>query len=165
MTVCEALMKIGGCNNEERKDDEGEVLFEEVERELLEVLGIGENDDDTDDEYLSEDLEDDEEDFEDMEDDEELIAEGEDELLDLLKDGRIDRTLEDYVEDRVNLFSVSELEDLKKGEGVKRAQPQRILSMQDQTLEDIRNDIKHLPKVHHGGESQTVAPPLEHTVQ
>ena len=116
--VCEALMKIGGCNNEERKDDEGDVLFDEVEREWLEVLGIDENDDDTDDEYLSEELEDDEEDIEDMESDEELIAEGEDELLDLLEDGRIDRTLEDYVEDGANLFSVSELEDLKKKERV-----------------------------------------------
>ena len=115
--VCEALMKIGGCNNEERKDDEGDVLFDEVEREWLEVLGIDENDDDTDDEYLSEELEDDEEDIEDMESDEELIVEGEDELLDLLEDGRIDRTLEDYVEDGANLFSVSELEDLKKRRG------------------------------------------------
>ena len=93
--VCEALMKIGGCNNEERKDDEGDVLFDEVEREWLEVLGIDENDDDTDDEYLSEELEDDEEDIEDMESDEELITQGEDELLDLLEDSRIDRTLED----------------------------------------------------------------------
>ena len=107
----EALLKIGKSNNEETKDDEGEVLFEEVEREWLEALGIGDDDDDTDDEYESDvDEEDVDADFEDT-DDEELIVEGKDKLLDLLEDSRIDRTMEDYMEDGANLFSVSELED------------------------------------------------------
>ena len=67
-------MKIGESNNKETQDDKGKVLFEEVEWEWLEVLGIGDDDGDTDDEYLSDvDSEDEDDvDFEDT-DDEELI--------------------------------------------------------------------------------------------
>ena len=88
----------------------------------MDSLGVRDGDDDiTDDEYES-DVDEEDVDSDDT-DDEELIVEGEDELLDLLEDSRIDRTLEAYVEDGANLFSVSKLEDLEKGEDVKRTKP------------------------------------------
>ena len=53
--VYEALLKIRETTDEGMNDSEGELLFEEVEREWLEALGVGDGDDDIkDDEYESE---------------------------------------------------------------------------------------------------------------
>ena len=78
----------------------------------MDSLGVRDGDDDTTDDEYESDVDEEDVDSDDT-DDEELIVEGEDELLDLLEDNRIDRTLQDYVEDGANLFSISELEDLK----------------------------------------------------
>ena len=81
--VCETLLKIGETADEGMDEDEGDALFDEVEREWLEALGVVDGDDEsTDDVNDSEGDEDDRYSSGDT-DDEELIDEGKNELLDL----------------------------------------------------------------------------------
>ena len=88
---------MGETTDEEMDYDEGKVLLEEMEREWLETLGGGDGDDEiTDDACDSKGDEDAEGPTDDL-NDVELIDEGENELLDLLEDSRIEPTLDDYV--------------------------------------------------------------------
>ena len=53
------------------------------------------------------------------------MSDVEEELFELLKDSRIEQTLENYVFDGVGLFSVVEMEDLKKKERALNERNQR----------------------------------------
>ena len=119
----------------EVRNDAGkdEVDFDDIERQWLEVLGCEDGDDDeTDDAYVDEEIGGDgvdevdfDDEFNEDVDDEFEMSNVEEELFELLEDSRIEQTLEDYVFDGTGLFSVSEMDDLKKKERVLNERNQR----------------------------------------
>ena len=102
--------------NEAGKDEE--VDFKAIEKEWLEVLGCEDWDDEgSDDEYVDDAIEGDgvddvgiDDGYNEDADDEVEMTDMEEELLELLEDSRIEQTLEDYVCDGADLFSVAEMD-------------------------------------------------------
>ena len=123
-----------GDDVDDRMDvGENEVDFDDIERQWLEALGCEDGDDgETDDEYIEEEIGGDsvidegyDDEFDEDVDDAVEMSDVEEELFELLEDSMIEQTLEDYVFDGTGLFSVSEMDDLKKKERVLNERNQR----------------------------------------
>ena len=109
--VCEALLEIG---DEVPNTNLLENDVERLKKKWLATLGCGDDDEVDDEEYGSGGESDDDDEESNCEEDD--YFEYDNEYIELLEDSRKDKTFNNYIKESAGLFSVSEMEDLKKGE-------------------------------------------------